>query len=718
MQHNNEVQPPQQEKEYTSDDSKARHRLHKSRRVQANAYKQRHPDATKEEIEAKYPSVVVPRKKTKWEIEASQRRKGESEEHFAKCLQNTEQKRQRRAALKLQTPTPGPSRKDRSQSQPSPVPVPPSPPIDPILLGPQPPPAPSHRIQVGPIPVPPSPPIDPVLLAPELTPPTPSCILCDSGTQTNAFTLKLPPLPGIALDNLKDGNLLQEQADAVRRHAWQSPILKDTNEYVIFMHAPFPPDAKLNDIIMDHLVHHRGVKLEGFRMPEVVEQLTAEYMATHWNVQPARVVEVHDTVCQMKTPIFPFKKMLHSEFIDGLADPGRSKKILDVPMTHRGAPPPFGLMDDGYDAWNNTSSQYDWPHGLSREQWSDMNWGLLHHATTYTDGHHDTDGKMTLIIGEHGSKLWAVTFPKGPLERQQVNTYFDQALQPTPPTETDEQLCVSFTLVLLPGDIYFQPPGAIHAIYTPEASFTLSGLYSMNLDHAPERVYEGLVRMMLSLPTNPDKLRYKRSLGAFLLMIMDPASYIPEHARAYGIAIKKNKPDKHEKGLIKQGKAEAFLSVKKYPWAYQAVEYAQRVAGFIGWFSNQEIVHFLQTGAAFSDPGEKISIAPILKEILSEQRAARKAEEDKPIKEAPVVAGKAKKRKKKLIIAYFNSYNVISSAVLPIMVCVCQKLSDMKLGRLGERQSKDDETETILRGQKRNSGADGHKRYSCALGRK
>ncbi|KAK0488357.1 hypothetical protein EDD18DRAFT_1359613 [Armillaria luteobubalina] len=309
-------------------------------------------------------------------------------------------------------------------------------------------------------------------------------------------------------------------------------------------------------------------------------------------------------------------------------------------------------MDDGYDAWNNTSSQYDWPHGLSREQWSDMNWGLLHHATTYTDEHHDADGKMTLIIGEHGSKLWAVTFPKRPLERQRVNTYFDQALQPAPPTETNEQLCVSFTLVLLPGDIYiysFQPPGAIHAIYTPEASFTRgahAGLWSTNLDHAPERVYEGLVRMMLSLPTNPDKLRYKRSLGAFLLMIMDPASYIPEHARAYGITIKKNKPDKREKGLIKQGKADAFVSVKKCPWAYQAVVYAQRVAGFIGWLSNQDIELFLQTGAAFSDPGEKISIAPVLRDILSEQRAARKAEEDKPIKEALAVPGKAKKRKK------------------------------------------------------------------------
>ncbi|KAK0491934.1 hypothetical protein EDD18DRAFT_1358359 [Armillaria luteobubalina] len=702
MQHDDEAQPPQQEKEYASDDSETRRRLHKSRRVQANAYKQRHPDATKEEIEAKYPSSRRP----------GRRLRGRS--------RPVKDKRQRRAALKLQTPTPGPSRTDRSQSRPSPVPVPPSPPIDPILL------------------VPSSPPIDLVLLAPELPPPTPSRILCDSGTQTNVdapiqsqsrritdFGVGAlgvhPEAPTVTWD--RGGNLLQEQANAVRKHARESPILEDTNEYVVLMHAPFPPDAELNDIIMDHLVHHRGVKLEGFHTPEVVEQLTAEYMATHWNVQPARVVEVHDTVHQIKTPVFPFKKMLHSEFIDGLADPGRSEKILDVPMTHRGAPPPFGLMDDGYDTWNNTSSQYDWSHGLSREQWSDMNWGLLHHATMYTDEHHDADGKMTLIIGEHGSKLWAVTFPKRPLERQRVNTYFDQALQPAPPTETNEQLCVSFTLVLLPGDIYFQLPGAVHAVYTPEASFTRgasfwsldtmhqaeisqrynshAGLWSTNLDHAPERVYEGLVWMMLSLPTNPDK-----------------SSYIPEHARAYGITIKKNKPDKREKGLIKQGKADAFVSVKKCPWAYQAVVYAQRVAGFIGWLSNQDIELFLQTGAAFSDPGEKISIAPVLRDILSEQRAARKAEEDKLIKEVLAVPGKAKKRKKTLIIAYFNSYNVISSAVLPIMGCACQKLSDMKLGRLGERQSKDDETETILRGQKQNSGPDGHKQNSVADGHK
>ncbi|KAK0472041.1 hypothetical protein IW261DRAFT_1571286 [Armillaria novae-zelandiae] len=619
------------------------------RRMAVNGYKRRHPDATPEELDEKYPPIAVSRKKTRRQIEAAQKRDGETTDEYEKRLRRAEKKRQQRAAAKSQTPVPGPSKKERPKSQSSAAPkpdtrsapilvdatrAPPSPPIDPVLLASEPPPAPpSRRISdfgVGALGVHPD--------APTIT--------WDRVSNESSPTPARVVLPFVPQDDI---NIVQDHAQAVCRHAQESPILEDTNEHVVFMCAPFPPDAELNDIIMDHLVHHRGVKLEGFYTPKIVEQLTTEYMATQWNVQPARVVEVHDTVRQKQHALLPFKKMLHSDFIDGLADPIRNEKILDVPMTHRGAPPPFGMMDDGYDAWNNTSSQYDWPHGLSREQWSDMNWGLLHHACTYTDEHHDADGKMTLIIGEQGSKLWTVTFPNRPLERHVVTDYFDQALQFALPTQQDECLCVSFTLVLLPGDLYFQPPGAIHAVYTPEPSFTRgasfwsldtmhqvelsrrydreSGMWSTNLDHAPERVYEGLVRMMLALPTNPEKLRYKRSLAAFLLMIIDPAAYIPSHARAYGVMIWIDGPNAEQQDAIEEQESQALGRVNRCPWAPEAVRYAKQVAKAIGLPSPKEIARFLQTGAGLSDPGEKISIAPVLREILKAQQVEREASE-------------------------------------------------------------------------------------------
>ncbi|KAK0479375.1 hypothetical protein EDD18DRAFT_1113872 [Armillaria luteobubalina] len=360
-------------------------RLCKSCQVQANACKQGHPDATKEEIKAKYPSVVVPRKKTKREIEASQKHEGESEEHFAKHLQNTEQKQQQRVALKcmffLYYRHQLLALLERIILNHVPVPVLPSPLIDLVLLGPQP-----H--------------------------PTPSC--CIQPLHKLYFLI-----------------CLKRVLIYFRRHTQESLILEDTNKYIIFMHAPFPLDVELNNIIMDHLVHHQSIKLEGFCMPEVVKQLTAEYMATHWNVQPARVVEVHD----------------------GLADPRQSEKILDVSMTHQGVLPPFRWQDD---------SHY---------------WGT-----------------------------WKQTMGK-----------------------TDKQLGVSFTLILLLGDIYiysFQPPGAVHAVYTPEASFTQgaffwsldtihTGLWSTKLDYTLKQVYKGLMWMMLFLPTNPDKYKHSQtySLG-------------------------------------------------------------------------------------------------------------------------------------------------------------------------------------------------------------
>ncbi|KAK0502139.1 hypothetical protein EDD18DRAFT_1346705 [Armillaria luteobubalina] len=314
MQCDDGAQLSQEEKEYMSDNSKAKCRLCMAHRAQAS----------REEINAKYPQVAACRKRTKREIGASQRREGESEEHFAKCLQSTEQKRLRRAVLKCMfflVYLPHYSHIFIDQEWPL-LAL-----LERLVLNHDRPLYQSPHLPPLTQYFPPSPPIDPVLLAPELPPPTPSHILCENGTQTNIDTtiksqscritdfgvgalgihpdaptitwdcVNLPKPAQVVLPHLPqdDGNLLLAQAKAARRHAHQSPILEDSNEYMVFMQAPFPPDAELNDIIMDHLVHHRGIKLEGFCPTEVVEQLTSEYMATNWNVQPARVVEVHGT---------------------------------------------------------------------------------------------------------------------------------------------------------------------------------------------------------------------------------------------------------------------------------------------------------------------------------------------------------------------------------------------------------------------------------------
>ncbi|PBK71193.1 hypothetical protein ARMSODRAFT_66522 [Armillaria solidipes] len=335
-------------------------------------------------------------------------------------------------------------------------------------------------------------------------------------------------------------------SDMVSRHAREDLILLDSNDHVVFLRPPFPDDATLIETIVDHLAHNRGIKLEGLQEPEIVESLTCDYMSKRWNVHPKRRVDVHDGGVVNKRCLHPRSEMFQWQFIEGLSDPKWSDKVLDIPMSQWGGPPLFGLINDECDAWNNTSQEYSWPTGMSREQWSDMNWGAEHHAAVYTKHHHDGQGKNMVIVAEQGCKLWTAYSPVRPYTRREVQEYYNGTLElyvnDLSSSEEDVEgegpqrldYAVGYTLLMLPGDCYFQPAGAIHAVYTPEASFTrgssfwsLSTMHQVeparlydatygnlatNTDRNPVQVYKALVCMMLNLPTNPERrVHFSRS---------------------------------------------------------------------------------------------------------------------------------------------------------------------------------------------------------------
>ncbi|KAK0185376.1 hypothetical protein F5146DRAFT_1005364 [Armillaria mellea] len=203
------------------------------------------------------------------------------------------------------------------------------------------------------------------------------------------------------------------------------------------------------------------------------------------------------------------------------------------------------LMDDSYDAWNNTSLQYDWPHGLSKEQWGNTNWGLLHHALTWTEEHHDADGKIALIAAEQGCKLWVSIFPTRALHHHEVS------------------------------------------------------------------------------------VRYKWSLASFLLLVLDPVSYIPMHCRAYRFPVGKGEAAERTACKLHQ-KALSHLqrNITHCTWASLAQNYTRRVAAFISLPRVEDLKTFLAMGAALSDPGEKISLSGVLNEILQEQKKKWEGEEE------------------------------------------------------------------------------------------
>ncbi len=69
------------------------------------------------------------------------------------------------------------------------------------------------------------------------------------------------------------------------------------------------------------------------------------------------------------------------------------------------------------------------PTGMSREQWSDMNWGAEHHAAVYTEHHLMAKGRTRSSWAEQGCKLWTAYSPARPYTRREVQEYYNGTLE-------------------------------------------------------------------------------------------------------------------------------------------------------------------------------------------------------------------------------------------------------------------------------------------------
>lgn len=112
-------------------------------------------------------------------------------------------------------------------------------------------------------------------------------------------------------------------------------------------------------------------------------------------------------------------------------------------------------------------------------------------------------------------------------------------------------------------------------------------------------------------------------------MVLDPVSYVPTHYRAYGFPVGKDEAaERTAHKLHRQALSRSQKRVTRCSWASLAQNYARRVAAFIGLPHVGDLKTFLATGAALSDPGEKISLSRVLNEILQEEKKKREEEEE------------------------------------------------------------------------------------------
>ncbi|KAG6378030.1 hypothetical protein JVT61DRAFT_13709 [Boletus reticuloceps] len=184
-------------------------------------------------------------------------------------------------------------------------------------------------------------------------------------------------------------------------------------------------------------------------------------------------------------------------FLDLIDDPNICGNFLDSKNVN---PSPLAWMHpllDSTTAWNQTmhlnfmksklrskkmkckiNVESNRPAVARTGTWTSQGWRLLTHPGFVTFPHYNCCGVCTYVVGNDGAKIWAVIRPKWgvcPKSLEGLSEVLDTA------ATLSSEGCFSDTNVatvcLEQGDTMFQPPVALHCMYTPAASIFSGGYF-------------------------------------------------------------------------------------------------------------------------------------------------------------------------------------------------------------------------------------------------
>ncbi|KAG1722732.1 uncharacterized protein EDB91DRAFT_1255929 [Suillus paluster] len=280
------------------------------------------------------------------------------------------------------------------------------------------------------------------------------------------------------------------------------------------------------------------------------QALTAERLDEEFGISPQMSVIAHDLRKRTETYDRPFVSCTIEQFFDALNDPSKIQCVLDLPHLQGALPQELKLVDHGtVHAWSQTLTD-----SRVRDQtyhpdiFFSLSWALLHQPGFPTPIHHDADGYLTYLEMIEGDKLWAPHWPKDPNVLRTNLLKLSMLLTNVSLNRKEiESNWYSEVVRLSKGDLFFQPPGLYHAVYTPVPSFATGGhFYNYECMHLTElsryvdvkegifltnqvheHTIETLQRLVINLPRlSPSVKLYHRSLMALCIMIIKREKYV------------------------------------------------------------------------------------------------------------------------------------------------------------------------------------------------
>lgn len=276
--------------------------------------------------------------------------------------------------------------------------------------------------------------------------------------------------------------------------------------------------------------------------------LTAEFLDVRYGISPDRYVCMTDIGARAREPLAPFIHGTIAEFFSAMDDPGKIQCILDIPLAHVTLPEALRTIDHGLVfGWNETTQAVPVTSDVHPDNFTSKGWGVLHQPGVVTHPHQDAEGTATWTRVEAGIKMWVVFKQRGRFDDRMHRE--DIACRLTDVMENQKWLekhCEAEVITLHPGDMIIQPPGTLHAVYTPTPSFCTGGhFYHYECMHLTElarcidaaqgdattnqhlsHALETLRRMVIATPSlSPRIPMYRRPLLSLCLMSLQGQQY-------------------------------------------------------------------------------------------------------------------------------------------------------------------------------------------------
>ncbi|KAG6370279.1 hypothetical protein JVT61DRAFT_12230 [Boletus reticuloceps] len=249
-------------------------------------------------------------------------------------------------------------------------------------------------------------------------------------------------------------------------------------------------------------------------------------------------------------------------FLDLADDPNVCGNFLDSKNVNPSPPSWMDPLLDSTTAWNQTmhlnftkskskkkkcevNAESNGPAVIRSGTWTSQGWRLLTHPGFVTFPHYDCCGVCTYVVGNDGAKVWAVIRPKRGACPNSVGG-LSGILEAAAVVSSEGRFSDAdvATVCLERGDTMFQPPVALHCVYTPVASVFTGGYFynyeTMHLTRAGLQMYfakddeltnderpgfhRTLCRMLIALryrtENTPGSIG-KKSLISLLLIVLD-----------------------------------------------------------------------------------------------------------------------------------------------------------------------------------------------------